>query len=368
MNNSWFQRYILPGLIFQSAIIAGAYGSGQELAEFFLPFGPLGGLLGMLVTMAVFSIVLAVSFEFSRRFKVYDYRSFFRKLLGPGWVLYEILYVAMMLLIISVIGAAAGRIMVDTWALPELVGTLGIMVMIAALVFYGTPAIERFLALWSFVLYGAYIIFFTLNLAQHGGAMVENLGAIEAKDGWAFSGIRYAGYNLAMVPVLIFCIRHLRKSREAITAGLLAGPLAMIPAMLFFVAMIGQYDALIAAGDSQLPVTLLLASLEGAGIFVYLFPIVLFGTFIETGAALIHGVNERIDNVYAERGGSMPQKMRPAVAVAVLFGAIVVADAVGLTSLVGKGYGYITYGFLAVFVVPILTWGVVLIRREKPLS
>lgn len=35
MKNNWFKRYLLPGLIFQSATIAGAYGSGQELAQFF---------------------------------------------------------------------------------------------------------------------------------------------------------------------------------------------------------------------------------------------------------------------------------------------------------------------------------------------
>jgi len=72
MKNSWFQRYLLPGFIFQSAIIAGAYGSGRELAEFFLGHGPVGGLLGMAVTTITFSIVLVVSFEFARRFKLYD--------------------------------------------------------------------------------------------------------------------------------------------------------------------------------------------------------------------------------------------------------------------------------------------------------
>ena len=43
MNSGWFQRYVLPGFIFQSAVIGGAYGSGKELAEFFLGHGPIGG-------------------------------------------------------------------------------------------------------------------------------------------------------------------------------------------------------------------------------------------------------------------------------------------------------------------------------------
>lgn len=365
MRGNWFQRYLLPGFIFQSAIIAGAYGSGRELAEFFLPFGPLGGLLGILVAMVIFSLVLAATFEFARHFQLFDYRSFFRKLLGPGWVVYELLYLALMMLVISIVGAAAGDIGHDIFGLPKLAGTLGIMGLIALLVFYGTTVIERFLAIWSFVLYGAYIIFLGWNLAQHGDAIAGNLSSVAVGEGWVSSGIRYAGYNLSMAPVLLFCIRHLKRRKEAVTAGLLGGPIAMIPALLFYVAMIGQYDELVAAGpDGALPVTLLLEALEGAGFFLYLFPIVIFGTFVETGAAMIHGVNERINHVFAEREKVMPQWLRPAAAIGILFTAIVLSDMVGLTNLVAQGYGYITYGFLAVFVLPIMTWGVFLLRRQ----
>ena len=96
---------------------------------------------------------------------------------------------------------------------------------------------------------------------------------------------------------------------------------------------------------------------------VVLGPIVLFGTFVETGTALIHGVNERIDHTFAERGVRMPNWMRPAVALAILFSAVVIADAIGLTGLVARGYGTITWGFIIVLFIPLLTWGVFLIWR-----
>ena len=360
---SWFQRYLLPGFIFQSTIIAGAYGSGAELAQFFLPYGPIGGLMGMAVTMIVFSIVLAASFELARKFSLFDYQSFTKKLLGPAALIYEILYLLLMILIISIIGAASGAILRDTFGLSEVFGTIGMMALIGVLVFYGTSVVEKFLALWSFVLYGAYIVFLGWNLVQYGGEISNNISTIPSNPGWFESGIAYAGYNIALAPVLLFCIRHIKKRREAVTAGLLGGPIAMIPAMLFFLAMIGQYDALIAAGSDVLPVTLLLNALEGAGFFIYLFPIILFGTFIETGTAMIHGVNERIDNVYKLRGVHMPQWMRPAIAVAILFVAIVLADAIGLTGLIAQGYGTITYGFLLVYVVPVMTYGIWLLKK-----
>ncbi len=166
--------------------------------------------------------------------------------------------------------------------------------------------------------------------------------------------------------MLIFCIRHIVLRRDAIIAGLLGGPIAMFPAMLFFITMIGQYELLITEGtNGRLPVTLLLNALNGADIFIILFPIVLFGTFIETGAALIHGFNERINHVYIERKQEMPRYLRPIIASAILLIAIVLADSIGLTSLVAKGYGYITYGFLLVFVIPVLSWGIWLIYKAE---
>ncbi len=366
-KDSWLQRYLLPGFIFQSVIIAGAYGSGKELEQFFLGLGPVGGLLGMAVTTIIFSIVLMASFEFARRFRLFDYRSFFRALLGRAWFLYEILYVLLMILVISIVGAAAGDILRDTFGLPSFLGTAGIMVLIALLVFYGTPAVERFLALWSFILYATYFTFLSWHLVQNGGQIVNNLGAAKLSSGWLQSGIAYSGYNLAAIPAILFCLRHLQQRREALTAGFLGGIIAMLPAALFFVAMVGQYDALIAEENGgRLPVTILISALSGADFFIYVFPIVLFGTFVETGAALIHGVNERLDQTLAENGIRMPSWMRPAVAITVLFVAIVLADAVGITGLVAQGYGTITWGFLLVYILPMLTYGLWLLLRRSP--
>ena len=265
------------------------------------------------------------------------------------------------------IGAAAGDILRDTFGLPSFLGTAGIMVLIALLVFYGTPAVERFLALWSFILYATYFTFLSWHLVQNGEQILNNLGAVKLSSGWLQSGIAYSGYNLAAIPAILFCLRHLQQRREALTAGFLGGIIAMLPAVLFFVAMVGQYDALIAEENGgRLPVTILIGALSGADFFIYVFPIVLFGTFVETGAALIHGLNERLDQTLAEKGVRMPAWMRPAVAITVLFVAIVLADAVGITGLVARGYGTITWGFLLVYILPMLTYGLWLLLRRSP--
>ena len=173
MQSSWFKRYLLPGFIVQSAVIGGAYGSGRELEQFFFSHGPVGGLLGMLVTTAVFSVVLMAAYEFSRRFHVFDYRSFTKALLGRAWPVYELLYVLMMI-VISVLGAVAGEILADAFGLAEIVGVVGIMVLIALIVFFGSTGVERVLAAWSLVLFATYIVFLGMHLWQNGPQIAGN--------------------------------------------------------------------------------------------------------------------------------------------------------------------------------------------------
>src|SRR5438477_157195 len=107
---SWLQRYVLPGLAFKAVVIGGGYATGRELAQFFLPSGPTGGLLAIATATAVWSVVCALTFSFAYRFQLLDYRAFFGKLLGRGWIAFEVVYLLFALLILSVFGAAAGAI------------------------------------------------------------------------------------------------------------------------------------------------------------------------------------------------------------------------------------------------------------------
>src|SRR3546814_18974642 len=124
--STWFQRYLLPGFVFQAAVIAGGYATGRELVEFFLPAGPWGGLLGMVVSMLVWSAGLMASFELARVARAYDYRSFFRVLLGRGWFVFEIGYFLLMLVILVVMGAAAGENVTSLFGLPTLVSAVNL--------------------------------------------------------------------------------------------------------------------------------------------------------------------------------------------------------------------------------------------------
>ena len=348
-----FQRYFLPGFVFQSMTIAGGYGTGRELVEFFLNFGPLGGLLGMwLVSTVVWSAVCAVTFELSRMTRAYDYRSFARGLLGRGWWLYEICYLVMMLIVLSVIAAAAGSITEQVFGVPYLVGVVGMMAAVGFLVLKGTALVEKFLSLWSFVLYAVYVAFLVGCISSFGDDIAAGLATAEIKSGWLWGGIEYAAYNVGTLPAVLFTMRHLERRREAVTAGLLAGPIAILPGCFFYLTMIGRYPAIL---SETVPSLTLLEAL-GSRAFLLVFQVMLLGTLVETGTALIHAFNERIASALEEKHGHLKTGLRPAVAVALLAVATLLAQA-GLEDLISTGYGTVTYGFWLVYLIPVLVLG-----------
>jgi uncharacterized membrane protein YkvI len=182
---------------------------------------------------------------------------------------------------------------------------------------------------------------------------VAGLSGSTIGQGWLLGGVTYAGYNLQMIPAILFCMRHSETRRQALGAGALTGPIAMLPGLLFYVSMVGQYPAIL---SEAVPANVLL-ELVGSRAFQIVFQVVLFGTLIETGAGLVHAVNERLAATYAERGLEMPVLLRPAIAIGMLsIGAL--SAQVGLKELIESGYGTITWGFIIVFVIPVLTLGV----------
>ena len=359
--NDWFRRYLLPGFVFEAAVIAGGYATGRELVEFFLPAGPWGGLLGMLVSMLFWSAVLMISFELARRFQSYDYRSFFKLLLGRGWFLFEIAYLLLLVLIIAVMGAAAGEIAHSLFGWPKLLGSLGMIAVTGLLLFYSSATIERFLAYSVGYLYLVYIVFVVWSIVVFGDRIEQALATEPVGDNWFKAGITYAGYNVATLPAVLFCIRYLKRPRETLVAGFLAGPLGMLPGVLFYIAMIGYHEEL---ATVSLPSAFLLGKL-GAPWFEWAFQIAVLLTLVDTGVALLHSINERVAKIYEEKARPMPRLLRPALAVGIMVVSVYAAAGIGLIDLIAKGYGYLTYAFIALLIVPVLTIGLWRLLRSS---
>jgi uncharacterized membrane protein YkvI len=354
LNSPIFKKYFLPGIVFQSMVIAGGYGTGRELAEFFLRFGTLGGLKAMLaISMVMWSLVCAASYEFARMYRAYDYRTFFRELLGKYWFLYEICYNITLLIVLAVAASAAGNILLEIFGLPYYTGVIALMAGVGTLVLKGRETIEKVLAYWSFLLYIVFFIFLVAAYLKFGGAITSAVFRGDIRDGWVWGGLKYAFYNLGIIPVVLFTARHFETRKDAIISGLLSGVIGIFPGLLLYLAMAGQYPAIL---NEAVPTNHIL-SLIGSRSLQYLFQLVLFGTLIETGTGYIFGFNERVASAYRDRRQKMPGHITAVLTLIILaLGAFIARF--GLVDLIAKGYGTISWAFLFVYVIPILTLGV----------
>ena len=361
LKSGFFKKYLLPGFVFQSVVIAGGYGTGREIVEYFLKHGPLGGLLGMvLVTTLMWSLILAVTFEFSRVFRAYDYRSFFIHLLGRYWFVFEILYLILLFLVLAVIGSAAGVLLRDNFGLPYTVGVLIMLSAIGFLTFKGSSAIEKFLSGWSMVLYLVYGAFLVLALVKFGPQIQKNFTEAAVTPGWPVSGFKYALYNLGIIPAVPFCLSHIETRKEALWAGIAGGIIGILPGILFFVAVVSYYPSVLPV---EVPAVFVLQK-AGFPFLLITFQVVLFGTLIETGTGFIHAVNERIQSGLKARGREFSRALRPLVSVGLLLCGLAISK-FGLIALIAKGYGSISWGFFAVFIIPLLTVGLYKLRLKR---
>lgn len=353
---SAFQRFLLPGLAFKAVVIGGGYATGREIAEFFLPSGPWGGIAGMIVATVIWCVVSATTFLFARRLRERDYSSFFRALLGKAWPIFEIAYVSFVVVVLAVFGAAAGAIASATLGAPPIAGTLCLMAGIALCTAFGNKGVERVFTWVSVLLYGVYAVFFVFALSSFGGRISDTLATSDGwHAGWLSGGLTYAGYNIIGAVIILPVTRHFTSDRDAVVAGVIAGPLAMLPAFLFFICMAAFMPGI---GGEALPSDYLLARL-GQPWFRYLFQIMIFAALLESGTGAVHAVNERIATAWqARKGQALGRRARGTIALVLLVACMFIADRVGLVALIANGYRALAYLLIAVYVVPLLTIGV----------
>lgn len=350
---TFFQRVLLPGFAFKAVVIGGGYATGRELVEFFFDGGPRGGLLGLLVTMTIWSLVCVVTFLFALATQSFDYRSFFKNLLGPFWVLFEAAYLALILLVLSVFAASAGEICKSLLGWPEIAGTLMLMAGISAILTFGNAAVELLFKYVTVFLYAVYVVFFVLSMSRFGSQALESLDAPIRGSSWLVGGISYAGYNLIGAVVILPMLRHLVTRRDAVIAGILCGPLAVAPAILFFLCLIAFYPEV---GDIAIPSSYLLEKLN-LPIFQVIFQLMVVLALLESGAGLVHAINERVSAGFAASSRVSSRLLRLGVALTVMTVAVFIAQEIGLLTLISSGYSASAYVFLSIYVLPLLIFG-----------
>jgi uncharacterized membrane protein YkvI len=205
------------------------------------------------------------------------------------------------------------------------------------------------------------VAFVLLAFTHFGERIVAGFGRDVAMTGWALGGVTYASYNIIGAVVILPVVRHLTCDRDALIAGLVAGPLAMLPAILFFTCMVAYYPEIAA---QTLPSDYLLQRLN-TPVFHLLFQAMIFSALLESGTGAVHAINERIAGAWrSKRGQPLGTRARLAVALVLLVVCMLLAERFGLVALIARGYRALAVIFLVVYVLPLMTVGMARLWRH----
>lgn len=353
MNRNSLIALFAPACVFQSVMIGGGYGTGREIVQYFTQYGLWGGIGSLCVAFLMFGLLLAFMFEAARAFQSFDYRTLFKPILGPLFPLFEIINILMLILVMAVVGAASSQILQDSFGIPHLLGIGLMLVPIAALTFFGADIVTKVLMWSSAYLYVIFISFLIITLVQTDDIYNALMLAPAVKDGWAVSGLQYAFYNCAAAPFVLYSVRAIPSRKMAIGAGIIAASFAVLPALFFHIAMTTRYDMVIGA---ELPAYAIMRQF-GSVIFLVFFSVMLFVTFVETGAGMLQGLNDRIDGHYREATGkSLTRTVRAAIAVGAVLSSVLLSQ-FGVKDLIANGYGTIAWLYLFIFIIPMFVSG-----------
>lgn len=362
MTTSYFYRVLLvPTAVFLSVMFGASYGSGREVVEFVSSNGPSGGFVALATLLITWATLLVLSFELARMYRSYDYVSFFKVLLGPGWFLYEIVILMGMLIALSITVTVGGTVLEDHFGTAVWAGSLAIFALIVVLNYYGRDIVERSMMLSVAALFVVLAVLVAQLLADHVERITTAFAAFDHQPGGIATGLKYAIANGGYLPLLLYCAMGLKTRAEAITAGLTAAAIATLPALVFHMAFMAGYPAVV---HERLPTYWMFGEIS-TPLILNIYVVVMFVLIAQTGVGLMQGLIQRLDAWHQKRKGRALSRVGHG---AISAGAVLISMALGsmgIVALILRGYTIMFLSFIVVFVVPLLTYGTYLIVRNR---
>lgn len=362
MMDTYFIRvFVIPTAVFLSAIFGASYGSGREVMEFVSSHGPSGGMTALLTVVGMHCLLLTISFEIARLFKSYDYVSFCKVLLGPGWVLYEIVILMGMLIALSITMTVGGTVLEDHFGMQVWIGSLTIFALVVGLNYYGRVIVEKSMMLSIAALFLVLAVLVAQLLAGYADRISEAFTTHEYQSGGFMTGLKYAIGGGGYLPLLLYCAMGLRTRSEAFTAGIVAALIAIVPATIFHLAFMVGYPQIV---EQRLPTYWMFEHIS-TPFMLNIYVVVMFVLVAQTGVALMQGLIQRIDGWMMRRSGQPLGRVGHAgIATAVIVMSLALGS-MGIIALILRGYTIMFMSFIVVYVVPLLTYGLYLVLHNR---
>lgn len=339
------------------------FATGAQGVSFWTSYGAYAVFLP-LISVALMAAVAFVQWEFCRQNKTYDYRSYANRLFSPYdkvfAPVYEVLFIAIMVMGVSSVFAGAGQLVSQMFGLPYVPSVIAVMALVVVLNMFGTKLLVASSSVLSVILIGVIVLIAFLCIGKNGGHFVEVVSTWQTEGSLGkaiLSGVLYGSFQCIILGATTNLSEDIATKEDSIRSavfGLIMNGAMMILMTYMLLCYYPQVNS------EQLPVLSAVSEL-GIPVLETAYSAMVFLAFMTTAITCIGAILKRVEGFGAGAISNITVRraLYSAVLILICFG---IAQ-FGLLAIVKKGYtavGYLGFPFV---IVPTLLIGTRKIRQ-----
>lgn len=310
--------------MYMGTVVGAGFASGQEVLQFF-GFHGLYGILGILVSSALFVIYGAVVMITGRRIGAESHREV---VLAGGipWATgaVDILITCFLLGTFSAMAAGSGAIFEEQFGVPALLGSGALAAVAVATVLLGISGVVTALSLFSPLLLATVIVVSLVAFSQSPADFTWSDPARAALSPWPVAAVAYASYNLVFA-IAILAPAGTLGTEAALRRGALYGGIGLgLGALAIHVALLTRAPAV-----TRFEIPMIHLATQTLGPFSLAYSVILLAEVYTTSVACLYGFVARL----AEQGSRRYRLFAVGSGIAGF-----AASLVGFSNLVSKVY------------------------------
>ncbi|MCD8098894.1 MAG: hypothetical protein LUE31_12940 [Lachnospiraceae bacterium] len=341
------------------------FATGAQAVSFWTSYGAYAIFLPI-ISVALMAGVAYIQWEFCRLNKTYDYRAYSNALFAPYdkvlGTIYEILFIAIMVMGVSAVFAGAGELISTSLGIPYVPSVILVIALVVLLNMFGSGVLLRAASVLSVILIAVILIVCVLGLVQQGGQLVSIVSNWEtggSLGGAILSGILYGSFQCIILGATTNLSQELEtKSDSKISAviGLLMNGVMMIVLTYMLLCYYPEVNS------ESLPVFAAISKL-GIPFLQPAYSIMIFLAFMTTAITCIGAILKRLE-CFGEKQLPNITVRRAVYSLVIILVCFGIAQ-FGLLTIIKKGYSAVGYLGIPFVVIPTFVVGIRKISAAK---
>lgn len=341
------------------------FATGAQGVSFWTAYGAYALFLPV-ISVIIMAVVAYIQWEFCRQYKTYDYRSYANKLFSPYdkvfATIYEILFIAIMVMGVSSVFAGAGQLISDLFGFPYEPSVIAVMILVILLNMFGSKLLVSACSILSVLLIAVILIICCVCIGQNNTQFVDVVSGWKTEGSlWKaiISGVLYGSFQCIILGATTNLSGEIETEKETKISAVFGFLMNGVMMVVLTCMLLCYYPDI---NKEQLPVLSAVSRLN-MPVLEKAYSIMVFLAFMTTAITCIGAILKRIEGIGEKTitNITVRRALYSAVVILICFG---IAQ-FGLLAIVKKGYTAVGYLGIPFVILPTLIIGTKKIRKAK---